>query len=407
MTQAFRPRGTRILARLIAFSAFAVCGCASMRMNAPSIDLRPCTDGFAYTDDGWRLGIRHYRPEHPDPRKLPVVLCHGLGLNGTFWTITDAHLPSQLVAHGYEVFVPDLRGSGSSRRVGRIGQVNEIIRQTPLLAIKEAEWTVDDLAMYDVPAILDYVQAATGRDRVNWVGHSLGGMLMFAHLERAAHPERIATFVGMGSTIAQAEVPQRDMLRANHALRTLCRLVSTSRMARPMSVARPPGLGRVDAFYYTSTNVDRRTISRFYGYVLEDLSKGALKQLDPYLARGHFLSADGTIDYVHESKGLTTPTLLIAGEADIMSDIPSTIITYEGIGSPDKTLMRFGKREGQIDDYGHCDLVWSRHAPHEIFPPLIDWLDRRQPGVLASPQHPPQVVPSPQLPSSQSVASPT
>ena len=54
--------------------------------------------------------------------------------------------------------------------------------------------------------------AETGRDRVNWVGHSLGGMLVFAYLELAPHPERIANFVGMGSTIIQAEIPQQDML---------------------------------------------------------------------------------------------------------------------------------------------------------------------------------------------------
>ena len=69
-------------------------GCASMRRDAPSLDLRPCTDGYAYTEDGWRLGVRHYRSSHPDPGKLPVILCHGLGLNATFWTITDNHLAS-------------------------------------------------------------------------------------------------------------------------------------------------------------------------------------------------------------------------------------------------------------------------------------------------------------------------
>ena len=78
-------------------------GCAAMRRNAPSPDLRPCTDGYAYTEDGWRLGVRHYRPEHPDPGKLPVILCHGLGLNATFWTITER--PSSL-----PVDRPGLRG---------------------------------------------------------------------------------------------------------------------------------------------------------------------------------------------------------------------------------------------------------------------------------------------------------
>jgi hypothetical protein len=42
---------------------------------------------------------------------------------------------------------------------------------------------------------------------------------------------------------------------------------------------------------------------------------------------------------------------------------------------------------GHVDDYGHCDLVWSRHAPREIFPPLIDWLDKRQ-SPRPSPLHP-------------------
>ncbi len=62
-----------------------------------------------------------------------------------------------------------------------------------------------------------------------------------------------------------------------------------------------------------------------------------------------------------------------------MSDIPSTELTFQALGSPDKALMKFGKPHGHVADYGHCDLVWSRHAPQEVFPPLIDWLDRHQP----------------------------
>jgi hypothetical protein len=78
-----------------------------------------------------------------------------------------------------------------------------------------------------------------------------------------------------------------------------------------------------------------------------------------------------------------------------MSDVRSTDLTLRALGSADKTLMRFGRAEGHVADYGHCDLVWSRYAPKEIFPPLIDWLDARQP-VVASPQQP---LPAPQSPS--------
>jgi lysosomal acid lipase/cholesteryl ester hydrolase len=362
-----------------------VLGCAGMRRYAPSADLRPCTDGYAYTEDGWRLGVRHYQSANPDPGKLPVILCHGLGLNATFWTITDNHLASQLCARGYNVFIFDVRGSGESCH-SRHERINKLMRCTFLRERGERSWTVDDLVHYDVPAILDYVQRKTGCDRVNWVGHSLGGMLIFPYLELSPHPERIANFVGMGSTIIQAEIPQSDMLAANRGLRVLALFASPGRLGRPLAFFRLPGMEQIDRFYYSSENVDRETISRFYGYALEDTGPGALRQLDPYLEFGHMYSTDGTIDYSARLGEIRTPTLLVAGDGDIMSDVPSTELTFAGLGSPDKTIMRFGKSSGHVADYGHCDLVWSRHAPKEVFPPIIAWLDQRQPGAGPNPQ---------------------
>ena len=278
------------------------------------------------------------------------------------------------------MFVFDIRGSGENAHLGRHDRINKHLRQTFLMERGERNWNVDDLVKYDVPAILDYVQRETGIDRVNWIGHSLGGMLVFPYLELAPHPERIANFVGMGSTIIQAEVPQIDMLRANQGLRLLTLVASPGRLGRPLAFFKVPGMERIDRFYYSNENVDRETISRFYGYTLEDTGPGALRQLAPYLKKGHMLSADGTIDYSARLGEITTPTLLIEGDGDIMSDTPSTELTFAGLGSRDKTIMRFGTSSGNIGEYGHCDLVWSRHAPTEVFPPLIDWLDQHQPA---------------------------
>lgn len=352
-----------------------------MRFRAADPYHRPCAEAFAYTDDGWKLGIRRVRPVCPDPGKLPVVLCHGLGLNGTFWTITDGHLPEQLAARGYDVFICDMRGSGASQKVGPVGKLNSLLRQTPFLEVGDGHWTVDDQALHDVPAILGFIKKETGRDRVNWVGHSLGGMLMFSYLERSRESWRIANFVAMGSTVAQSEFPQTQMLNANRGLRMLLRVMSTGRIARPLMWYRPSGLAKIDGFYYTAENVDSRTIDRFYGYTLENPGRGALRQMDPYLEFGHFLSSDGKYNYVQNLHRIGAPLLMIAGEADVMSNIASTQLTFDATGSPDKTLLRFGRRNGHADDYGHCDLVWSRYAAVEVFPAIIEWLDRRQPGV--------------------------
>ena len=69
-----------------------------------------------------------------------------------------------------------------------------------------------------------------------------------------------------------------------------------------------------------------------------------------------------------------------------MADVPSTLLTFHGLASADKTILRFGRLDGHLADYGHCDLVWSRNAPKEVFPALIKWLDRRQPGAVATRQ---------------------
>lgn len=394
------PHAMHRLWRLIWFTVLVgaglpnLLGCASMRKNVAVCDLRPCSDDYTYTRDGWRLGVRHYHPDRPDPAKLPVILCHGLGLNATFWTLTDDHLPAQLCDRGYEVFVFDFRASGENSRVGWEAQFNRFLRQTPLLERGEGSWNIDDLVENDIPAILNYVERKTGRDQVNWIGHSLGGMMMFPYLETSPESGRIANFVGMGSTIVQAEHPQTKMLNANRGLCLLLRAMSTGRLGRPLMYFRFPGLERIDRFYYTAENVDRTTISRFYGYALEDPGPGALRQLAPYLESGHLLSADRSIDYSARLGEIQVPSLLIAGDGDIISDIPSTELTYGGLGGADKTLLKFGKRHGSVADYGHCDLVWSRHAPKEIFPAVVDWLDQRQPALpIPSPQQPPTASP--------------
>lgn len=353
-------------------------GCAAMRQHASNLDLQPCRNSFAETDDGWRLGVKRFRPKVLAPNKDPVILCHGLGLNGTFWTITPNHLPRQLAARGYDVFVVDLRGSGASHRQGGVGWANAVLRETFLLEIGSSRWTVDDLAFHDVPAILDHVREITGHQRVNWIGHSLGGMLLFPFLEDSPDADRIGTFVAMGSPAVLLSAPESKMLHANRNLRKLLAVVSTSRIARPLMVARPSALEHVDRFYYSAENVDNETIDRFYGYTLEDPGPGALRQLDPYLERGRLVSADGDVDYSRHLDRVVVPTLFVAGQGDVLAPLPSVEWTYQAVASPDKSLATFGKSQGYQADYGHCDLVWSRHAPDEVFPVIIEWLDRRQ-----------------------------
>ena len=145
-------------------------------------------------------------------------------------------------------------------------------------------------------------------------------------------------------------------------------VASPGRLGRPLTFFRMPGLEKIDQFYYTTENVDRRTISRFYGYTLEDPGPGALRQFAPYLRHGHMLSADGRIDYSARLGEITVPTLMVAGRArpDLGRAVDPDDLRCTG--QPDKTLVVFGKSNGHIADYGHCDLAWSRYAPQGDLP---------------------------------------
>ena len=163
--------------------------------------------------------------------------------------------------------------------IGRCDRVNKRLRQTFLCERGESSWTVDDLVKYDVPAILDYVERETGRDRVNWIGHSLGGMVVFTYLEQAPHNRADRQLRRDGEHDHSGRDPADRHAPGQQGLRLLSLVASPGRLGRPLAFVRIPGMEIIDRFYYSNENVDRITVWRFYGYTLEDTGPGACASL--------------------------------------------------------------------------------------------------------------------------------
>ena len=193
-------------------------------------------------------------PARPDPDKFPVVLCHGLGLNATFWTITDprTHLPAQLLARGYEVFLFDFRGSGESSRVGLIGKLNAwgCVRR------RSANWArVAGMSMRSAVTTCPRSSSTTSsasraKDHVNWIGHSLGGMLIFPYCwnsrpRLSGSGSKTSSALGVGDFPGQLAARDRNAGRQSRLPRMLV-VVSPARDGSdgPLMIgAAPPGLG--------------------------------------------------------------------------------------------------------------------------------------------------------------------
>lgn len=144
---------------------------------------RPKADAvhFATTSDGFRLAMHELKPATPNGSR-PVILCHGILMSRHCWLPPEGvpSLAESLRARGYRCFVVELRGSGMSTRSWNYGFL--------------------DYADRDVEALVAEVRRITGAESVDWVGHSMGGLVGYAHLARHG-PGAIHKMVTLGSPV--------------------------------------------------------------------------------------------------------------------------------------------------------------------------------------------------------------
>ena len=318
---------------------------------------------FARTADGWDLGLRrHWGGEG----FLPVILCPGYGCSGVFLDFDDRHsLARYLARRGMDVWVLDLRGRGESRLAA--GQ-----------ASVRSHWTFDDLIRYDLPAAIEFVREQTGRSQVAWVGHSLGGMALYAFVGTTPiGRETIAAAVTLASPVLFPATAWRLFRRLGIALLSLPlpgsvpqrEVVSFFWKAFELT-----GLIRVGM---NPANIDPQLAGRALRRSLHNVSFAKLRQLATWSAEQVFCSVDRAVDYRAGLRRFEAPILIAAGSDDRLAGPESVSVAMEEISSNDKTFVEFGEAHGCGADYGHVDLILGDHAPDEVFPRIGDWLEER------------------------------
>lgn len=135
----------------------------------------------ARTDDGWVLQISRYKPV-PQAWDQPIfgqplLLVPGWSQNRHAFTCGD--FVKQLLAHGADIHILELRGHGrSSRRL-------QMERATAAGATAPADlnwgWDLDSYFLHDVPSGVAAVKAKTGRSKIFYLGNSMGGMLGYGY----------------------------------------------------------------------------------------------------------------------------------------------------------------------------------------------------------------------------------
>ena len=309
---------------------------------------------FAENKAGFRLALYRYRPARLTPGREPLILCHGLASNRHFLDYNNRYsLARYLCRQGFDCFVVELRGRGLSQpKTGR--------RLT-------WAWCFDDYVQSDLPAIIARVQQLTGSPQVLWLGHSMGGMVMYAFLG-TQEQQSIRAFVAMGSpgTFHYRFWPAWARRLGRAVLQTFpfTPLRLPTRLLAPLAYLLP-----VEAY-----GLGKEVLAGYLCHGLANSSNRELLQFLDWIDHETFRSDDYSIDYLARLRDVTTPFLAVVGDKDWIATPRMCRAAFDAIASPDKQLLMLGRQFGHGQEYDHMALVLGLRAPEEVFPPVRDWL---------------------------------
>jgi pimeloyl-ACP methyl ester carboxylesterase len=366
-------REAKILLSLLLSTALSGCMVFNIFLRSPQ---EAAETAYAPTTDGWELAVYHYPPKSAPKDKPPVILCHGMGVNSFFWNVVpENNFPVYLSSKGYDVWTLDLRGCGDSHRK------NRFLRFVGFDLKKDAEdpyyWTLDDYAQYDLPAVIDFVCRETAKDKVTWIGHSMGGMVMFAYLTSADKEEKdkVANFVALGSPVLMPQPPEK-FVASLEEMPEWALIINAKYPAKSVAVAAASLETPLDVMYYNKENMGPERIARMYANVMDNFQLGVIRQMKTLVKGGEFVSHDGSYNYRRHLSEITCPSLFVAAKADPLGTPTSLNASYMEVSSEDKSYLLLSRANGFSTNYGHCDMIMGKNASKEVYPYLLEWLGK-------------------------------
>ncbi|KRY58117.1 Gastric triacylglycerol lipase [Trichinella britovi] len=135
-----------------------------------------CEEHTVVTEDGYILRIHRISNDKHTlnisrARKEPVLLQHGLLQSSIDWVINfdNESLGYLLADAGYDVWLGNVRGNTYGRQHKTLHPSSKLF------------WTFsfDEMAKYDLKAVVDYIFNKTGKQALHYAGHSQGSLLGF------------------------------------------------------------------------------------------------------------------------------------------------------------------------------------------------------------------------------------
>ncbi len=295
-------------------------------------------------------------PQALRPALRPLLIIPGYGMNAFIFGYhpRGTSMERSLAEAGFEVWSANLRNQGPSRRE-RPGAPPPSLRA---------------FAEVDVPTAIAGVLARTKSrgDRVDAIGASLGGSLLYAHM--ALQPDhRVGSVVAIGSPLRWVQT--HPLVRVVFGSRTVA---SSLRMrgTRTLATLALPFLARVPSVLsiYMNTNLTDVRHARELTKTIEDPHPRVNADIAKWIAaKDMVLRGTNVTTALARERG---PVLVVLANRDGIVPVPSAASVEEAWGDPDAVdRLEVGDDESW---YAHADLFVGDPAPQTVFAPMARWL---------------------------------
>ena len=362
-------------------------------------DLETSLETFR-TGDGLALKLKRYK----NPGGQPVILAHGFLGNGFEFDLPhrDHNLAMFLAERGYDVWISSFRGCG----------------REPYLS-EEGDWlhSIDHLAALDAPALIEGVTEATGMRPV-WIGHSMGGLVLYMYLQGVAveadnggfrvtcDPELARernesieggvaigsppsfhfggkTWIERASRLPTYKPSIRQMIkfydwRTGRSPKLPASLMGSfvtrfPRVGKNMAKSGPLAVG-----LYNPDNVHPDVGYSLLKRASDNVSTRMFIQILSLPLDNDYMAYNKEHSYTENMNRITAPLFFITGTEDFAGAENIRTHGYERVSS---AVKKFSNLPG----YGHTDLVMGKRVREEVYPAILSWIEEL-PGCMALPR---------------------
>ncbi|NXH54723.1 LIPM Lipase, partial [Rhabdornis inornatus] len=318
------------------------------------------------------------------PPKAVVLLQHGLVLEGSSWltNLPNTSLGFLLVDAGYDVWIGNSRGNSWSRKHKEFEFHQE----------EYSAYSFHEMAMYDLPATINYILQKTGQEQLYYVAYSQGTTIGFIAFSSIPELDRkIKMFFALAPITVNSNM-KSPLVRVFDLPEVLIKLILghtvvfdndyvLKQLISTMCIY--PMLKTVCslAFYLAGGFTNSLNVSRMDVYLAHYPDSTSLKNMLHWrqlYQTGEFkyydYGSDNVLHYnqttppFYELENMKTPLAAWYGGQDWISAPEDVNITLPRISN-----MAYKK---YLPEFVHFDFLWGKHVYEQVYKEMLDLMEK-------------------------------